>query len=120
MKIQTTAQIEALSLDGEPQQLTDPEVISLEFSAIDTGGRFRDPMLAFTFTLPTEDRENLGAIRDHSLDLSLGDPNKEDNQVTFSCNCEVAETNNAFEINGRLSEDEISEDLVGFVMKRFQ
>lgn len=120
MKIQTTAQIESLAIDGEARPLTDSEVITLEFSAIDTGGRFRDPMLDFTFTLPMESDKNMGDVRDHRLDLSLGDPAKENNKISFSCYCEVAAAANELEINGRLREDMLSEELVGFVLKRFQ
>jgi len=122
MKIQTPALIESLILDDIPQDLQREQehYIQLEFSAIDTGGAFRDPILDFSILLQNVDLGHPSTGKKHNIDLSLTDPAKKDNKIRFSCTCELAINDEQLEINGRLHEDEINNELVGFVLKRFQ
>lgn len=117
MKIQTTARIKALTLDGTPQNLLSDQTIDLEFSAIDTGGGFKDPILDFSFSIPKSDDNDVDQGQ-RSITVTLNDPGESNDQFSFSCKSElqpVAE--DLLEINGRLKEEQLSKELIGFVFK---
>lgn len=111
MKIQTSAVVTSLQCDGEVIDLNQHYNIDLEFSAIDTGGGFKDPMLDFSIPLQqsiqwNEDQPNLS--------LTLLDPNNEDKEVSFTFEGEVTVSDQ--QINGRIKEDQLSRELIGFVL----
>lgn len=120
MKIQTTARIERFSIDGNNWQLPEDQHIDLEFSAIDTGGGFNDPILDFSFAIENPEPDVDGNERLEFV-LDLRDPQKEDNTVTFSFEGPVTKSeNNLLIANGRLREDQLSDELIRFVMKRLR
>ncbi len=120
MKIQTTAHIEQLSIDGKPHPVDDKHPIALEFSTIDTGGGFKDPILDFSFSIENSDADNFDNAK-HTVSLALSDPGNEDNNVTFEYEgtFQVKEKG-MLEANGRLKEDKLSRELIGFVLKRLR
>lgn len=119
MKIQTTAGIETFTINDTPQDLSAGQTIDLEFSAIDTGGGFKDPILDFTFTISKNTIDyNTDDGQKPELSLTLSDPDQEGNEVTFSyeSRLQVAEEGQ-FEINGRLKDDQLSREIIDFVFK---
>lgn len=119
MKIQTTALVKELLIDGKQYPLEDQKAIELEFSAIDTGGGFKDPMLDFSFSV--EATEGLAADQQHKLTLTLVNPRDPDNEATFAyVGAVYPADNHQLEINGRLLENKLTEELLGFVMRRLR
>ncbi len=120
MKIQTSAQIETLSISGSPKKIPEGQTIDLEFSAIDTGGGFKDPILDFSFNIPKDAVADLdtGDGQKSGITLALSDPNQEGNQVSFSyeSRLQIVEEDQ-FEINGRLKESQLSREVIDFVFK---
>lgn len=119
MKIQTTARIEAFTIDDTPQDLPADQSINLEFSAIDTGGGFKDPILDFSFTIPkdvvdydTDDEQT------PEISLMLNDPDQEGREVSFSYKSRLqAVEEDQPEVNGRLKDDQLSREIIDFVFK---
>lgn len=111
MKIQTFAVIRSLKCGGQVIDLDQHHNIDLEFSAIDTGGGFKDPILDFSIPLKksTEWSKN-----DPNLSLTLADPNNEDKEVSFSFDGKVTVSNQR--MNGRIKEDQLSREVIGFVL----
>ena|SRR6056297_720976 len=117
MKIQTQAPISSLSIDGESVELDSEREIELEFSAIDTGGAFRDPILDFSFCIPSPQKGQLKVEEDCEFAIGLLDPHA-DKTITFDYEGRLHETNNAeLEVNGRLKDEQLSRDLIGFVLQ---
>ncbi|MDX1636911.1 MAG: hypothetical protein R3281_03000 [Balneolaceae bacterium] len=60
MKIQARAEITSYSLDGKDVNMEGnrTRTIELEFSAVDTGGAFRDIILDFSFRITGRELEN--------------------------------------------------------------
>lgn len=117
MKIQTTARIEVFAVNGKQQDLPDNQTIDFEFSAIDTGGGFKDPILDFSFTIPKKGVDMDGEGRSE-ITLTISDPNESNNHVSFSCGSEPQTIEGElYEINGRLKEEQLSKELIGFVFK---
>ena len=117
VKIQTTAQINAITIEGNSRNFTNSKTIELEFSAIDAGGGFKDPILDFSFTL--ED-----AVAEFELDqayqitLTLSNPDKENSEVTFTYEGILKQKNDhIIEVNGRLKEDRLPREVIGFVLQ---
>src|SRR6056297_1335568 len=111
MKIQTSAEITSLKCDGQDIEVSEHHKIDLEFSAIDTGGGFKDPMLDFSIPLKKSIEWN---EEQPNLSLILADPNNEDKKVSFSFNGEITVKNH--QINGRIKEDQLSREVIGFVL----
>lgn len=118
MKIQTTALITRLSVDGKAANLDTKHSIELEFSAIDTGGAFRDPILDFSFLIPKQKEVSHSPGEVHLFELELTDPHKEDRSEQFSYEGALAETESEYwEANGRLKEDQLSREVIGLVLQ---
>lgn len=115
MKIQTTAIITKFSVDGESISLKDDKTIDLEFSAIDTGGGFKDPILDFSFSVEDANFPGSEEKKNKTIMMTLLDPQNPDNKVTFSC--EINDARPDKQINARLKEDELSRELIGFVLQ---
>ncbi|MDZ7680752.1 MAG: hypothetical protein U5J63_03315 [Fodinibius sp.] len=117
MKIQTTASITSLSVDDafvEPDSLRD---IELEFSAIDTGGAFRDPILDFSFRIPKQNKLQQEADDGCHFNIGLGDPNT-GKEIAFGYEGPLREGEHGdWEINGRLKDEQLSRELIGFVLQ---
>ncbi|PAU94387.1 hypothetical protein CK503_06185 [Aliifodinibius salipaludis] len=111
MKIQTSAEVTLLKCDGQVVDLSQNQKIDLEFSAIDTGGGFKDPMLDFSISLDQieEDIEN-----EEQLSFILTDPNDSGKEIAFSFVGDTTFADN--QINGRIKEDQLSRELIGFVL----
>lgn len=117
MKIQTTAHIESFSVDGQFWELNHSKTIDLEFSAIDTGGGYKDPILDFSCSVQKTDTANFDE-EEYPITITLSDPDKEDNEVTFSYQGLLrAKDDNLLEVNGRLKDDQLSRQLIGFVLQ---
>lgn len=114
MKIQTKADIKKISIDGDLVSIKD-ETIDLEFSAIDTGGAFRDPILDFSFQINEEDVPGAVESKEREISVTLLDPQHEGNEVTFS-HQEVFDISSGW-INGRLKGDQLDRELIGFVLQ---
>ncbi len=111
MKIQTSAEITSLTWDGQDIDLNESHNIDLEFSAIDTGGGFKDPML--DFSIPLEQPIEWDGSQPN-LRITLKAPNSKDKEVSFSFHGEVTVSNQ--QVNGRIKEDQLSRDVIGFVL----
>lgn len=111
MKIQTSAEITSLKCNGQDIDLNESHSINLEFSAIDTGGGFKDPMLDFSISLDQigEDIQNEGQIS-----FILADPNDSGKEIAFSFEGDTTFADD--QINGRIKEDQLSRELIGFVL----
>ncbi|WP_440999690.1 hypothetical protein [Fodinibius sp. SL11] len=111
MKMQTQAVLEKLKVKDQDIQLDKDQTIELEFSAIDTGGGFKDPMLDFSISLGhiTEEFQN---IRD--ISFKLADPNDEDKEVSFSFEGYITMADQ--QVNGRIKEDQLNREVIGFVI----
>lgn len=111
MKIQTNAILKELKVNNQNVSLASDHSIELEFSAIDTGGGFKDPMIDFSIALPqaVEDLQN-----QQKIDLELTDPNHKNNEISFSFEGDMMITDR--QINGRIKEDQLSKEAIGFVL----
>jgi hypothetical protein len=120
MKIQTNAQIDSLTIDGVSWELKQAQKIEFEFSAIDTGGGFKDPILDFSFIVEKLNTADLDEDK-HDISLILSDPDKEDNEAHFSYQGVLkVKDDNLIEVNGRLKGNQLSRELIGFVLKRLR
>lgn len=118
MKIQTTAQITALAIDDKSYDLADDQTIELEFSAIDTGGGFKDPILDFSFLVQNTDVGEWDDEQTRKITLTLRNPDKEDSEVMFSYEGTLKKRDrNTLEANGRLKEDQLPREVIGFVLQ---
>lgn len=118
MKIQTTAHITSLTVDGETVELDSEHLIELEFSAIDTGGAFRDPILDFSFRIPKQKKVAHSPGDKHAFELRLADPNNEDRAEYFSYEGALnAREDGYWQANGRLKEEQLSRNVIGFVLQ---
>ena len=117
MKQRTTALIDAIIVDGQPLGLSDPTEIEIEFSAIDTGGGFHDPILDFSYLLEGVTIEG-AADQIHEIRLEVRDPSNEDNQVAITYQGGLApKADNRYEAMGRLKDNNVTRDMVAFVMR---
>jgi hypothetical protein len=114
MKIQTAATISSISINGEPENLKQEKTIELEFSAIDTGGGFKDPILDFSFSIDDVDfsipKESIKEI-----EVELTAPQNKENTIAFSYQVNVQSSEN--QVNGRLKDEQLSRELIGFVLQ---
>ena len=118
MKIQTTAHISSLSVDGKTLNLDSKHIIELEFSAIDSGGAFRDPILDFSFRIPQQKNVSHSPGEMHEFELRLTDPHNEDRSEQFSYEGALAKTDSEYwEANGRLKEDQLNREVIGLVLQ---
>ena len=117
MKQRTTALIDSISVNGHSLGLSAPAEIEIEFSAIDTGGGFHDPILDFSYLLEGVTIEG-AADQTHEIRLELRDPSNEDNQIVIAYQGELAsQADNKYEAMGRLKDDNVTRDMVAFVMR---
>lgn len=121
MKVQTSALITQIIIGENSCNLNDHQTIELEFSAIDTGGGFKDPILDFSFTIDKSVIVDFNHENNHEITLSLNDPQKSDNEITFSFTGKLERIDEQhLQANGRLKEDQLSRNLIGFVIKRIR
>lgn len=114
MKIQTSAYIDRLSIEGEQLSLPEDQRIELEFSAIDTGGGFKDPILDFSFALEASHIDQPGKTVE--MQLRLRDY-ANDHHCSFAYNAVARSADHKeMEINGRLKEDQLPREVIGFVL----
>ena len=117
MKQRTTAFIDSITVDDQPLDLSAHTEIEIEFSAIDTGGGFHDPILDFSYLLEgitIEERE--GQVYD--LSLEVRDPSDEENQVAINYRGTLTrQAEGSYEAMGRLKDDNVSRSMVKFVMR---
>ena len=118
MKIQTTALVTSLTVDGTPSGLDGKQEIDLEFSAIDTGGGFKDPILDFSLPLHEAEGQNGTESERHRFELRLRNPNQEDSTASFvyEGRPRYSESGQRM-LNGRLKDEQLDRELIGFVLK---
>ncbi|MDZ7690753.1 MAG: hypothetical protein U5K69_06400 [Balneolaceae bacterium] len=118
MKIQTNALLKSCSVDGNPVDLPDFHPIELEFSAVDTGGGFRDMILDFSFQVPNSNGVVVGEPVDKcEIVVTMQNPNDTGREVTFCYQGKLSSNDDdELEINGRLKDDMLSRELVGFML----
>ena len=116
MKIQSTAQIDSLKIGSESIAVEDEHTIDIEFSAIDSGGGFKDPILDFSFSVSKAVLSDIETGRKVLIQLTLKDPQNEENTAQFEHEV-FLQGQESVEINGRLKEDNLSRTLIGFVLQ---
>lgn len=117
MKQRTTALIDSISVNGEPLDLSGRTEIEIEFSAIDTGGGFHDPILDFSYLLENVDIEE-SSQQSYDISLKVHDPTDEENRVAINYRGKLTrKTDTGYEAMGRLKDDKVSRDMVKFVMR---
>ncbi|MCW9707136.1 hypothetical protein [Fodinibius salsisoli] len=118
MKQQTTVVITKVEIDGEVWPLDEPEDIELEFSAIDTGGGFHDPILDFAYELSAEEQAAYLQEDLYDITLYLQDPAHEENSLEVAYEGRLKLTDNdRLEGTGRLKDEDMSRDIVKFVIR---
>ncbi len=121
MKVQTSALIDQIIIGENSCNLSDHQTIELEFSAIDTGGGFKDPILDFSFSIDKSVIVDFDNEDSREITLSLSDPQKSDNEITFAFTGKLKQVDEQYlQANGRLKGDQLSRELIGFVMKRIR
>jgi len=116
MKIRSTAHVDSLLIGGESIALDSDRPIDIEFSAIDSGGGFKDPILDFSFSLSKSVLPDIEIYKKVLVEFMLRDPNNQENSARFQHEVLLQE-GEPVEINGRLKEDELSRALIGFVLR---
>jgi hypothetical protein len=98
-------------------ELEPSQEIELEFSAIDSGGAFRDPILDFSFRIPKQNDLQQKIGTGCRYEIGLVDPNA-DKEISFDYEGPLrAGDNGGLEVNGRLKDDQLSRPLIGFVLQ---
>lgn len=115
MKIQTKAILQKFIIDEQEIRLEDKHSINLEFSAIDTGGGFKDPMLDFSVEL--SEWESQYHQRSQVV-LSIRDMQNREQEIEFSY--QGALTIAEGEVNGRITEEELPKEVIRFVFGLLQ
>lgn len=118
MKIQTNALLKSCSIEGIEMDVPDSKTIELEFSAIDTGGGFRDAILDFSFQVPSSNALDVAEPGDEcEIAATIQNPDDSGRMATFSYNTVLSlNDKDELEINGRLKDDHLSRELVGFML----
>lgn len=117
MKQQITAVIENMKIDNKVVELPEQADVVLEFSAVDTGGGFRDPILDFTYQLPVLNNETLNESM-HSITLLISDPSDFENTLLISYNGKLEQVDgDCMEAMGRLQGKEAGGEILEFVMR---
>ncbi|MEL7832587.1 hypothetical protein [Fodinibius sp. Rm-B-1B1-1] len=114
MKIQTQALLEDLQIDGQDIAVEDRQPIFLEFSAIDTGGGFKDPMLDFSVSVSSIEVQNHG---ESEVRLTVINPDDHNDEVALSYNGAITIADE--EINGRITEEQLPKEMIRFIFKLF-
>lgn len=117
MKQQTTAIIEKVTIDGEIVEPAEQTDITLEFSAIDTGGGFHDPILDFTYKMPVKKRKSVEQAVHHIV-LVIRDPPDRKNTVTLVYEGTLKQEDGRYLRGmGRLQNGRMNRDIVKFIMR---
>lgn len=117
MKQRITAIIERITIDEDVLFLTDQPSVELEFSAIDTGGGFHDPILDFEFKLAVEKRE-VREQTNHNIILMIRDPADRENTLSLAYQGKLKQVDGRFFRGmGRLQDEHVSRDTVKFIMR---
>ncbi len=118
MKQQVVVVIRKVVINGEDWPLAKPEDIELEFSAIDSGGGFRDPILDFAYELEADESSKQLAEGAHQITLYLQDPSDEGNTLEIGYEGSLNWiADNRVEGMGRLKDENMSRDIMKFVMR---
>src|SRR5699024_3661332 len=80
MKQRLHARIEQIEVDGRSLELKGVPLAELEFSAIDTGGGFHDPIFDLVFTIAPGDGQ-WASGKEHTIRLLLCDPSDNKNKL---------------------------------------
>ena len=117
MKIQTYSLLKSLTIDGVEIELPESQTIELEFSAIDTGGGFRDAILDFSINIPQHNGLDLQEFGNNcEIVATMQNPDEREREVTFSYQAEPVLNDEDLELNGRLQDDQLSRKVIGFML----
>lgn len=117
MKQRTTALIDSITVDGKSLDLSGRTEIEIEFSAIDTGGGFHDPILDFSYLLEGVELEETPQ-QAYDISLQVHDPADKENQVAINYRAKLnPKDDSSFEAMGRLKDDKVNREMVKFVMR---
>ncbi|WP_372637748.1 hypothetical protein [Fodinibius sp.] len=117
MKQQTTAVIEKVTSDDTTLELLEQADITLEFSAIDTGGGFRDPILDFAYKLVVVD----GIIPDEPISrmvLDIREPDDGEHRMSIAYDGALKQIDGKTLAGmGRLQNGQVTPDMVKFILR---
>jgi len=117
MKQRLHAHIEQIEVDGRPLELKEVPKAELEFSAIDTGGGFHDPIFDFAFTIAPADRQ-WSPDKERTIRLRLCDPSDSENKLEILYDGQLQKiAGGKVEGTGRLKDEAVSRKMIGFVMR---
>lgn len=117
MKQQITARVYKITIDGRTPALLEPADITLEFSAIDTGGSFCDPILDFAYELKVVDgRITKDAV--YQIVLELRAPEDKELSLSFAYEGKITQVDGETLAGmGRLQNGEVTPDMVKFIIR---
>lgn len=117
MKQQITAVIEKVAIDETTLELVEQADITLEFSAIDTGGGFRDPILDFAYELVVVN----GTINEETICrmvLDIREPDDKENIISIAYDGTLKQIDGKTLAGmGRLQNGGVTRDMVKFIMR---
>lgn len=117
MKQRIHADIIRIEIGGTTLKIADQPTIELEFSAIDAGGGFHDPILDFVYTIELAESQNISQKK-QSILLQLADPGHKKNQTEIIYEGNLNKVNkDQVEGMGRLKDEAVSRGMVEFVMR---
>jgi hypothetical protein len=120
MKLHTTVNLQKISVDGEEIQIGDRRTVDIEFSAIDTGGGFHNPIMDIAYTVDISGDLFFEEDEEYAIKLLLSDPDDESNTLEIRYKGKIEGNKNRISGMGRLQEEEVGDKAMAFVMKRFR
>ncbi|SHG10681.1 hypothetical protein SAMN05443144_11930 [Fodinibius roseus] len=117
MKQQITAIIEKVTIDKTTLELVEPADIALEFSAIDTGGGFRDPILDFAYELVLVNA-TMTEETTHHIVLDIREPDDRKNRLSIAYDGILKQkSGEPLAGIGRLQDGKVTPEVVKFIMR---
>lgn len=117
MKQQITAVIEKVAIGETTLGLGEQAEIRLEFSAIDTGGGFRDPILDFAYELEVVN----GMMTEEAIRpivLVIREPGDSENRLSFAYEGKLKQVaDETLAGMGRLQDGDVTRDMVKFIIR---
>ncbi len=117
MKQQIAAIIEKVTIDETTLVFVEQADITLEFSAIDTGGGFRDPIVDFAYELVLLN----GAMAEETIChimLDIREPGDSENRLSIAYDGKLKQIDGeTFAGMGRLQDGDVTRDMVKFIMR---
>lgn len=117
MKQQITAIIEKVTIDETTLELVEPADITLEFSAVDTGGGYRDPILDFAYELVVVNG-TMTEETNHHIVLDIREPDDSENRLSIAYDGKLKQiAGETLAGMGRLQDGAVTRGMVKFIMR---